>query len=318
MLNPMEPLLFISSFRSIEMKRFFIKISIFVLFLLLIAMGIEFVVRSVPNPYKYKLSLIEKQKEDVQLLVLGASHAYNGINPIFFDKKTLNMALGGQGISIDAFLVKRYLHQMPNLEAIILPIDYQTLFMSDAFGFPDGLMHYRIYYKFEPNWFSLDNYEFFHGKSVRVKLERMLHGNKTQFADSLGFGGEVFISILGAEEAVKNLTVEDFSNNRVDKNIKALHQIAELSEKANVKLVIVSIPAHKSFCDLASQKQWLFIHSVIDGVIKQYSNSLYLNYYSTVFPDTCYLNATHLNIYGAELFSTMLSHDLDSIGIFQH
>ena len=108
------------------MKHFLIKILIFILFALVIAIVIEFVVRSAPNPYKYKISLIEKQKKDVQLLIIGSSTALNGINPSFFDKKALNMALGGQGIAIDAFLVNRYLHQMPNLEAIILPVGYGT------------------------------------------------------------------------------------------------------------------------------------------------------------------------------------------------
>lgn len=300
------------------MKRFIIKILIFTILSLIIAIAIEFVVRSVPNPYKYKISLIEKQKKDIQLLVLGPSTAYNGINPRFFKKKTLNMALGGQGITIDAFLVNRYLHQMPNLEAIILPVGYATLFMPDVFGFPDGLMSYNVYYRFEPNCFSFDNYEFFHRKSVRTKLERMFRRELPLFSDSLGFRGENWIADLEAENFIKGMTIEGCSDNLIDKNIKALRQIAELSDKANVKLVIVSMPFHKSFRDLASPTQWLFTDSIIDSVIKQYNNCLYLDYYSTNFSDTCYLNSTHLNIYGAELFSTMLAHDLDSIGVFQN
>ena len=301
------------------MKRFIIKILIFTLLSLIIAMVIEIVVRSAPNPYKYKISLIEEHKKDVQLLILGSSTAYNGINPIFFDKKTLNMALGGQGITIDAFLMNRYLHQMPNLEAIILPVEYGTLFMPPVFGFPDGLMSYHVYYKYEPDSFSFDNYfEFFHSKSVRTKLERMIRGETPQFSDSLGYTGSSWVGDLEAEIAVKGVTVEDYSDNQIDKNIKALRQIAELSEKANVKLVIISMPFHKSFRDLASPIQWSFAHNVIDSIIKQYTNSMYLNYYSMDFADTCYLNASHLNIDGAELFSTMLAHDLDSLGVFQH
>ena len=212
---------------------------------------------------------------------------------------------------------------MPNLEAIILPVEYGTLFLPTVFGFPDGLMSYHVYYNFEPGCFSFDNnYEFFHRKSVRTKLERMIRRETPRFSDSLGFRGEKWIGDLDAEDYIKGMTKEDNSDNLMDttikKNINALHQIAELSEKANVKLIIVSMPFHKSFRDLASPKQWSFTYNVIDSVIKQYNNSLYLNYYSTDFSDTCYLNSTHLNIYGAELFSTMLAHDLDSIGVFQN
>ena len=300
------------------MKRFIIKILIFALLSLIIAIVIEFVVRSAPNPYKYKISLIEKQKKDVQLLILGSSTAYNGINPSFFDKKALNMALGGQGMMIDAFLVNRYIHQMPSLEAIILPVDYASLFINDVFGFPDGLMSYRVYYKYDPNCFSFDSYEFFHRESVRIKLERIIRGDIPQFSDSLGFCGENWVGDLEAEIAIEGLTKKDYPYDLIDKNTKALRQIAELSEKANVKLVIVSMPIHKSFRDLASPTQWSYTYNVIDSVIKQYNNSLYLNYYSIDFPDTYYLNATHLNIDGAELFSIMLAHDLDSLGVFRN
>lgn len=300
------------------MKRFIKQILVFTLLSLIIVIAIEFVVRSSPNPYKNKISLIEEQKKDVQLLVLGSSTTLNGINPSFFDKKTLNMALGGQGIMIDAFLVERYLHQMPDLEAIILPVEYRSLFRPAVFGFPDGLMSYHIYYGFEPDCFSIDNYfEVFHSKSVRTKLERILRGETPWFSDSLGFRGENWIGDLEAEIAV-GTPVENFSDKQILKNIKALQEIAELSEEANVKLVIVSMPFHKSFRDLASSEQWLFTHSVIDSVTKQYKNSLYLDYYSIDFSDSCYLNASHLNIHGAELFSIMLAHDLDSIGVFQH
>ena len=145
----------------------------------------------------------------------------------------------------------------------------------------------------------------------------MIRGETPQFSDSLGFCGENWIGDLEAEVYV-GTPVKDYSNNLIDKNIKALRQIAELSEKANVKLVIVSIPFHKSFRDLASPTQWSFTHSVIDSVINQYYNSLYLNYYSAEFPDSCYLNSAHLNVNGAKLFSTMLAHDIDSLGVFQH
>jgi hypothetical protein len=305
------------------MKRFFIKILIFTLLSLIIAIMIESVVRGAPNPYKDKISLIEKHKKDVQLLVLGSSTTLNGINPSVFDKKTLNMALGGQGITIDAFLVNRYLKQMPNLEAIILPVDYSTLFKPAVSGFPDGLMSYHIYYGFEPDCFSIDNcFEFFHRKSVRIKLEKRLRGNTPKLSNSLGFAGSAWVGPLEAEVYIKGMTIEDHTDNQIDKtikkDIKALHQIAELSDKANVKLVIVSMPFHKSFRNLASSRQWSFTHSVIDSVINQYNNCQYFDYYSTDFPDTCYLNSTHLNIYGAELFTTMLAHELDTTGVFQN
>ncbi|MBO7481728.1 MAG: hypothetical protein J6T63_06440 [Bacteroidales bacterium] len=300
------------------MKRFFVKFIITMSIPLMILVLIEAVIRGTPNSYKHKLSIIENNKNDVELLIMGSSHANNGLNPHLFPIKTINCAMGGQGITIDDFLLKRYIGQMPNLKYIILPVDYPTLFLPDAVGSPDRYMYYNVYYKFEPNIFSLDNYEIFHPHSVKAKLWALFRDDFTIYDDSLGFHGINDLSFTSdASETVKWQTTENISNKTIDKNICAFSNIAKMTEINGIKLIIITMPVHKSFYELSDTAQMKFTRNTIQNIMIQHNNCIYLDYYATLFNDSCYSDATHLNIIGADSFTKLLVHDLDSMRIFE-
>ena len=53
----------------------------------------EYLVRTyVDNPYKFKHEWMSRNAGDVEILVLGSSHTYYGINPALFDSKAFNLA----------------------------------------------------------------------------------------------------------------------------------------------------------------------------------------------------------------------------------
>lgn len=277
----------------------------------------EIVLRYVPNSYKDKLSIIENNKDDVELLIMGSSHSNNGINPRLFPMKAINVAMGGQGITIDEFLLERYIGQMPNLKYIILPIGYPTLYMFDAVGSPDRYMYYNVYYNYEPNIFSVDNYEIFHPHSVKAKLLSLFSGDYIPFDDSLGFHGINDSIDFNAVETVSWQTVKNFSNDTVEKNVHAFSNIAKIAEENNVKLIIITMPVHKSFYELSDKAQMKFTENVIHDILAGHSNCIYWDYYAAFMDDSCYCDATHLNAIGADFFTKKLINDLDSLGIFE-
>ena len=56
----------------------------------------EFRLSSMPNSYSQKLSLLEKTATNIEVLVLGSSHALYGINPSLFRYAGINMAQHAQ------------------------------------------------------------------------------------------------------------------------------------------------------------------------------------------------------------------------------
>ena len=74
------------------MRQFIIKSLIFISpFILLVAWWECRLVR-IPNSYNTKVRLIEYAAPACEVLVLGTSHEYWGINPSFFTQKGFNMA----------------------------------------------------------------------------------------------------------------------------------------------------------------------------------------------------------------------------------
>lgn len=82
---------------------------------------VEVVVRSAPNDYKYKWSYLEEHASDIEVLVLGNSNTAHGID-CWLLPNSFNMAMGGQGIMMDGFILSRFIGKMPKLKLVIIPM----------------------------------------------------------------------------------------------------------------------------------------------------------------------------------------------------
>ena len=74
------------------MRRSIIKFLIFISPVFLFFGWWEHQLARMPNSYNTKARLIEYAAPDCEVLVLGSSHEYFGINPSFFTQKGFNMA----------------------------------------------------------------------------------------------------------------------------------------------------------------------------------------------------------------------------------
>ena len=93
-------------------------------------MCIEVFYRFVPNNYTQKASEVKKNY-DSEVLVLGNSHAFYGINPDDFSMKTYNFSNISQSLYFDELLLKKHLENFPNLKYVVLTVDYFSLSQID-------------------------------------------------------------------------------------------------------------------------------------------------------------------------------------------
>lgn len=299
------------------MGKFIKHIAIFLFIATFILCIVEMFVRHIPNSYKHNLEILEQNSDSVEVMILGSSHAKQGINPKCFHQKAINMALDGQGIPIDAFILERHAHKLPNLKYIILPVDYQTLYMFDAYGSNDRYMYYNVYYGYEPNVFSIENYEIFHYKSIIQKISHFVQG-KIHLCDDLGFDPIEEKSTDGAEWMLDYQTVHNpsvFSNDTIKKNIGALNRIAQFAQEKDLYLLVVTIPTHYSFYEKTDSVQESFTRYEIDKIVAKSERFMYFDYFEMPLDDSDFSDATHLNIYGAEKFSRVLANKLDSLDL---
>ena len=90
------------------MKKFVRSFVAFLVLLLIIIPIIELGIEILPSNIKYKKDWMLKNSKRVEILILGHSHAFQGINPLEFDNYAFNLADHGQGLAIDKFLTDKY------------------------------------------------------------------------------------------------------------------------------------------------------------------------------------------------------------------
>lgn len=100
------------------MRKFLKYVSIYSLSLILLIIGMEYMLRRIPNPLSFKKELIESHTQDTKNLIIGSSVVNCGINPVYLADSTYNLAISGEWFRFNQLLLEKYIQQMPHLKNI--------------------------------------------------------------------------------------------------------------------------------------------------------------------------------------------------------
>jgi len=81
-----------------------------------------------PDQYRQKRDQLVANADSIEILILGSSHAQDGIDPNQFTLYAHNLAFGGQSIYFDRKLTEKYLPDLPRLKYVLLMLDYNSLY----------------------------------------------------------------------------------------------------------------------------------------------------------------------------------------------
>lgn len=135
--------------------------------------------------YKEKERGLLNNKDSIEVLILGNSHAYNGVNPSEFSKKTFNLANVGQSLYFDKRITLRHLDKLKKLKYVFISIDYHSLYFSSQ-GFRDYWSYYGhgIKYKNKSYIFAeLSPFLFGYGPKVSLSFLKTEISKKIRFND---------------------------------------------------------------------------------------------------------------------------------------
>ena len=310
------------------MKKYWSKLLLFSLAVFLFILFIESEYRRIPNDYSYKSQYIEKNRDQINVLVLGASHCYRGVNPVYFDMKCFNLSLVSQSIDYDYYILKKYIRHLPKLEYIILPVNYITF----SYKLENEIEYWRKYryihfMKMNNNLTTHDLFTFDRyltisqqtSSSVINHLYRYWFYNENHIScDTNGWGylsSEDWeenplqarkILIQAAKESAERHKVFHFDPG--NSNMEYFNRIIQLSEDQNCKLLLMTPPATPYYVDHLDNSQWEKITRLCDSIDGQYPHVRYLNFINdTSFIDELFSDGDHLNHKGAELLSQKLN-----------
>lgn len=305
------------------MKKLIKHLIIFTFPILIFLMGIEFLIRHVPNDYSYKREYVMNHGADIETLILGSSHTFMGINPEYLQLKSFNLANISQSLLFDKIVLFQYKKLLPNLKRVIIPISYFTFA-----GLPETSVdkwrkyNYLHFMGCKSALVSRRNPKYYFvllskGTSQCISsVVNYLLFNKfliscNEFGWCFTYRFESRINIEKNAESTINLHENgslDFSQ-----NIAILKEIIEFSKQNKFEVILITTPTSKYYRAGLNAAKLDKIRKTIES-FKSENNIQYLNYSGDErFQDTDFYDADHLNNKGVIKFSQILKEELSSL-----
>lgn len=302
-------------------KKILIRLCLFVSPILILIGYFEYQLKTKPfvSSYATKKYFIEQQLDSIEILVLGSSQTFNGINPACFTQKTFNLANVSQTIYYDKRLTLEYLPKLPKLKTVFINIGYFSFFYQ-LFDIKESwrdyyyLQHFGIRYK-ELNPFLLNNYLAFSVYQPTHSVKLALHKFEDETAKEILFNGyqpkytQDEISDSSGKERVRVHNSESFANRK--KEIEAdLEDFVKLLTCKNIEVVFLTTPVYltySKFCDKVVNKNNT---GYIQSLCKKYSCQ-YLNFLEDKrFTKNDFFDNDHLKNNGAIKLSKIINDTL--------
>lgn len=310
------------------MKKFILKIAIYLSFSLAILILIEVLLFLDKSAFSNKARYLKNEKENIEIVILGTSHNQNAINPNLFNKTTtINLAYGSQDLNLDLLLLKKVASQCPKLKTVIIELSYHSLEFTNPKNYwrnnlytrfyniyPEGNIRYNIF-----NYsIFLSNPTFFIDYYIKNSAERNNYLIDVKGFIINDFDGRFLENNFDTLQIKKtDLIAQNKFNYRDNialvKNKKIIRSIIELTNKNKLNLIFISPPVYKT----ATQH---YLNEKLEErsiLLKNYPNIIFLNYEQDKnFTVEDFKNDDHLNTTGANKFTKLLIEELTKLNLY--
>ena len=299
------------------MKRFLLLSCIVGLFVLATLAAGEWFVRSIPNPYSSKHHWMLQHADSMELLILGSSHTYYGINPLYLNIKAYNLANVSQPYKYDYYLLTHYANHYCQLHTVILPVSYFSMFGK---GFVEdswvGNINYKIYMEcpFYSD-FSKYNHELSQPDVYRGKLLKVLMGEEPLNCTEFGWGNQYTLATKStgwedssAKAAANRHTAKEWDH--LEENKGYFEKIAAFCKEHNIQLILITTPTWHAYYDRLDSKQLEKMYEIIEEMKQKYGLPYYDYLKDARFEADDFWDSDHLSDKGAEKFTRILQQDL--------
>ncbi|WP_224997300.1 hypothetical protein [Cesiribacter sp. SM1] len=299
------------------MNKFLRLVLLFLLPIIVLGIGLEIGLRNIPNDYVYKREYLKNNADSIEVLFLGSSHAYFGINPQFINKKSFNAGQVAQSIGYDYKILERYFSNSKKLEAIVVPVSYFSFHYKIETGTESWrVKNYSIYHDlYTTN--RLNDYSEILSNSVKSGMLRVYNyylKDKAEIACSkLGYGlNNTYakrrdLAETGAHTA-KMHTYPDLAD--FEENYQAMLSIIKFAEQRNIKVLLYTPPAFETYVKNLYPVQLNKAITTAQALDKAFENTYYINLLQDrAFVERDFYDADHMNEFGAE----KLTKKIDSV-----
>ena len=274
------------------------------------------------SSYASKKYFVEKQLDSVEVLILGASQSFNGVNPAHFDKRAFNLANVSQTLYYDKRLTLKYLPKLPKLKTVFINIAYFSFF----YQLYDMKENWRDYYYnqcfgikyYELNPFLFANYSAFSVYQPIHSAKLAFNNFEDETAKEIlpnGYQPKYFQDAINdslGKERVGVHNTEMFENRRKEIEEDVEDFVSQLKHR-NIQVIFFTTPVYSTyskFCD----KQVLESNSQFIHLLCRKYNYTYLNFFEDKrFNKDDFFDNDHLKNNGATKLSKIINDTINKL-----
>lgn len=301
------------------MKRIIYKTFLFLLPLAIACIPLEILLRKIPNDYSYKRDYLDKNADQIEVLILGSSHSYYDIDPVYFSKRAFNASHVSQTLDWDYALFQKYKDRFTSLETIVLPISYFSLWKKlENDDEHWRIKNYTIYYNMSYHIPYRYRFELFNNK-ISTLIGQIFNfyilNNYNETCSELGWfeAGELTkaadLDVAGIQAATRHSFKDLYSKKNeafLHENVRFLSEI--IKSNPQVKVILFTPPAYKSYYDNMDEAQLKRMFEQTQQIADNFNNCIYINLLKDERFDVHDFNdADHLNSDGAKKLSLIIN-----------
>lgn len=305
------------------MRRLGRQIAVFLVPLFIIWLGLEWFYRSTPNNYTFKRQMVINAYDDTEVLILGSSHAFFGLNPDYFNQKAINLSNISQSLYFDELLLARHLDSLKSLKAVVVPVGYFSLSQKDN-GLED---RWRKYFYKEQMGLEVPSVSTIDPRQYSLALSRRLNRSIDLIRTYLeketlvschpnGYGKQDSSDILNDKAAISVIIAKKHEDGSLDfrANTRRLARMIELCKERNVAFIPVIMPVYPDYYHLLNDDKWSKIKATLDSLDAANANTFFVDLSQDErFEKNDLRDADHLTNQGASKCSQILSSYINEL-----
>ncbi|MEW7291821.1 D-alanyl-lipoteichoic acid biosynthesis protein DltD [Aquimarina sp. 2304DJ70-9] len=307
------------------MKRFLKTLLIFIIPLGIVTLAFEVYLRTMNTEYKQKINGLTANYGDIEILALGNSHAYNGVDPRQFELETYNMAAGNQSLYFDKRITLKHIDSLKKLKYVLISVDQHSLYFSSQ-GIRDTWLYYDydIKYKDKTEFWN-DISHFWLGYTPRIAVSIVKDKLLEQFKEKQTHSAEVIKGFMphygSATNAFTDKNIKrkaNFFNREVKDSNEREENLADLEDfivqlkKRDITPILFTLPMHNDIYGYLL-KEYVDQNNEDVQYLKQKYNIQHFNFSNQGDDQSLFYNSDHLNGKGAEVFSKKINTELKKL-----
>lgn len=316
------------------MKKFVCKVMAYLFVMLAILITVNTMYIKLDHSDSDNIDKFKSVPDRIEICNFGSSHGLYGYNYEDLEEKycCFNFALSSQLLSYDYRILKYYQNQLKDGGVAFINVSFFSLFGVPETETDDFLSKNARYYKFLPKSLIKEydpKVEFYSDKFPSLiaygKLPKVLFGMCKNTSEIWSQTADTIDVNNDAENAFKRHIVtnkidEDGERIYNDEEIAALYSIIELCKEINVTPILITTPFLKEYNDAVRDGDKEFYHDFYD-LVNRVVEDTGVEYYDYSKDDrfvddySLFMNADHLNRFGARKFVGILAEEVLENGV---